>query len=98
MQIVKNFDSAKQMMTQMVEVYKQRNPDALYKFMKNGGLNDVFETAMLEERNNKWLPTIVTNLKKQATFFAFGAGHLAGNNGIISLLKKKGYTVTPVAY
>lgn len=98
MQIVKNFDSAKQMMTQMVEVYKKRNPEELYSFMKKSGLNDMFETAMLEERNNKWLPTIIANIKKQPTFFAFGAGHLVGSFGIINLLKKSGYKVTPVEY
>ncbi|MFY7963578.1 MAG: TraB/GumN family protein [Chitinophagaceae bacterium] len=98
LQTVKNFDSAKQMMIQMVAVYKKRNPDELYKFMKSGGLNDVFETAMLEERNKNWLPVIIKNLKKQPTFFAFGAGHLSGNYGIINLLRKKGYKVTPISY
>jgi uncharacterized protein YbaP (TraB family) len=95
---VGNFDSVKQMMTSIVEVYKKRNPDELYKFMKLNGVDDAFETAMLEVRNTNWLPTIITNLKKQATFFAFGAGHLCGENGIINLLRKKGYKVTPIQY
>ena len=95
---VGNFDSVKQMMTSIVEVYKKRNPDELYKFMKLNGVDDAFETAMLEERNNNRLPTIITNIKKQATFFAFGAGHLCGKNGIINLLRKKGYKVKPIQY
>jgi hypothetical protein len=33
----------------------------------------------------------------RSTLFAVGAGHLAGENGVINLLKKKGYTLTPLA-
>ncbi|MBK7466011.1 MAG: TraB/GumN family protein [Saprospiraceae bacterium] len=29
-------------------------------------------------------------------FFAVGAGHLGGSKGLISLLKKNGFIVTPV--
>jgi len=96
--MVNNFDSAKQMMQEMITIYKKRDPQALYSFMKTNGLDNDFETAMLAERNNKWLPIIIANIKKQASFFAFGAGHLSGENGIINLLKKQGYTVNPVAY
>ena len=32
----------------------------------------------------------------QPTFFAVGAGHLTGEDGLLQLLRKKGYTVQPV--
>jgi len=32
----------------------------------------------------------------QITFFAVGAGHLGGNNGVVNLLKAEGYTLTPL--
>jgi uncharacterized protein YbaP (TraB family) len=35
-------------------------------------------------------------MKAQPAFFAVGAGHLAGDKGVINLLRKQGYTVTPV--
>ena len=31
-------------------------------------------------------------------FIAVGAGHLGGQEGVIELLKKEGYTVTPVKF
>ena len=31
-----------------------------------------------------------------STFFAFGAGHLGGTNGLIELLRAEGYSVTPL--
>jgi uncharacterized protein YbaP (TraB family) len=35
-------------------------------------------------------------MAEQPTFLAVGAGHLPGENGVIGLLKKSGYTITPV--
>jgi hypothetical protein len=34
--------------------------------------------------------------KKKRTFVAVGAGHLGGEEGILALLKKQGYTLRPV--
>lgn len=52
--------------------------------------------AMLYKRNERWIPTIITAAKEKPTFFAVGAGHLAGRKGVLALLKEKGYTVEPV--
>lgn len=97
-QILKNFDSTKIVMGNFMKLYASRNLDSLYAFMQSSDMGADFETALLDERNKKWLPVIVTNLKKQPTFFAFGAGHLGGDNGIINLLRKEGYTVEPLNY
>jgi uncharacterized protein YbaP (TraB family) len=35
-------------------------------------------------------------MKEGSTFFAVGAAHLDGNNGLIMLLRHKGYTVKPI--
>jgi len=35
-------------------------------------------------------------MNKQPTFFGVGAGHLAGEEGVVNLLKKAGYTLTPL--
>jgi uncharacterized protein YbaP (TraB family) len=35
-------------------------------------------------------------MKQNPTFFAVGAGHLGGENGVINLLRKKRYKVSPV--
>jgi uncharacterized protein len=35
-------------------------------------------------------------MEKNSVFFAFGAGHLAGDTGVINLLRKQGYTVEPL--
>jgi len=50
----------------------------------------------IEIRNSNWVNLIPEIMKKQSTFFAFGAGHLGSDIGVINLLKKQGYTVTPI--
>ncbi|MEL6561277.1 MAG: TraB/GumN family protein [Bacteroidota bacterium] len=42
------------------------------------------------------MPKIGEISAEKSTFYGVGAGHLPGENGVISLLKKAGYQVTPV--
>ena len=35
-------------------------------------------------------------MDKKNIFIAVGAGHLVGENGVIDLLKKEGYTLRPL--
>lgn len=51
---------------------------------------------MLKDRNIAWMKTLPELMKSRSQFIAVGAGHLPGENGLIALLQKQGYTVTPV--
>lgn len=52
---------------------------------------------LLTNRNNNWVEILPSKyLSKNSCFIAVGALHLPGDIGIINLLKKAGYTVTPV--
>jgi hypothetical protein len=49
---------------------------------------------LISDRNRNWLPTIEAFLKTPKTeFILVGAGHLVGPDGIVEVLKKKGYSV-----
>ncbi len=96
-QMLLNFDSVKNMMQEMMAIYKKRDIDSLYAFMKIKGDKD-FETALLVDRNRNWVPIIEKAVTAKASFFAVGAGHLGGTEGVISLLRKRGYQVIPVKY
>ena len=49
---------------------------------------------LFTDRNSKWLPMIEAYMNTPETeFILVGAGHLVGSEGIIALLRKKGYTV-----
>ncbi len=62
--------------------------------------NDLFPSdfvaKILFERNKGMADNIEAMIKRQSTFAAFGAAHLTGDSGVISLLRKKGFTVESV--
>ncbi len=93
-----NFDSVKNMMQDLLAVYQKRNVDELYSFMKKTGANGDFEKVLLINRNNNWVPKIEKAIQEKPSFFAVGAGHLGGQEGILELLRKRGYLVTPINY
>lgn len=49
---------------------------------------------MITDRNGRWMPKIEAYLKTpQSEFILVGAGHLGGPEGLLAMLKKKGYQV-----
>ncbi len=54
----------------------------------------MFEKALLTDRNHVMAERAVPLLEKGNAFIAVGAMHLPGNEGLISLLKQKGYSLT----
>jgi uncharacterized protein YbaP (TraB family) len=93
-----NFDSVKNGMSQFKEIYKRRDIDTLYSFIKSSGISEDFSVEMINKRNANWIPLIQKAITEKPTFFAVGAGHLGGPEGVISLLRKKGYRLTPVKF
>jgi uncharacterized protein len=55
-----------------------------------------FEEILLNERNRAWIPILEGMMRSKATFVAVGAGHLAGKQGVVSLLRKQGFLLTPL--
>ena len=55
-----------------------------------------FIKAMLFDRNIEMVKNMDSIMKTGSLFSAIGAAHLPGPNGVIELLRAKGYKVTPV--
>ncbi|MBD1398384.1 TraB/GumN family protein [Pontibacter sp. JH31] len=51
---------------------------------------------MVDDRNKAWMTKLPAIMKAQSTFIAVGALHLPGENGLLQLLQKAGYTVKPL--
>ena len=82
---------------QMVGLYKEQRIDDLLDFMNESSyMTEQTNETMLYKRNHNWIAKMPEIMKNKSTFFAVGAAHLGGKNGVISLLKEKGYQVTPV--
>ena len=81
----------------MVQNYKNENLPELYKESTTPKLmNENSKKWMLEVRNTNWVVKMPDIMKDKSTFFAVGAAHLLGEQGVINLLRKKGYTVKPI--
>ena len=96
-EMIGDFNKAQKEMRNMINVYKLQNVDSLATYMSKEmtGMGN-FEEVLLTERNNNWIPVIIKMAGEKPTFFAVGAGHLGGQNGVIELLRREGYTVKPL--
>jgi uncharacterized protein len=93
-----NIDSVKKSFTGMLELYKHKDLDALNKMINDQDEFSEYSDLLLKNRNEKWIPEIIEQAKLKPTFFAVGAAHLGNNLGVINLLRKQGYTLTPITY
>jgi len=84
-------------MKEMFEAYKKQDLKKLEALMveTDAGMSS-FTDILLYHRNNNWVKKIKPILPAKSLVIAVGAGHLPGEKGLISLLRKEGYTVTPV--
>ena len=81
----------------MLKVYLNRDLETLGKQMaENDEMIDGFSAELLTKRNKNWVPLLQKWMSENSIFVAVGAGHLPGENGLISLLRKEGYRVEPV--
>lgn len=93
---IKSSDTGNDQFREIVKIYKNQDIDAMYKMMKTDEGISEYEDILLFERNMNWIPKMKEMMGEKRTFFAVGAGHLAGPKGVIQLLRNEGYTVKPV--
>jgi uncharacterized protein len=81
----------------LYRVYLTQNLGGIYKILDDQMKEDQgSKEKLLDERNAKWVPVIEKNIALTPSFIAVGAGHLGGEKGVINLLRKKGYKLTPI--
>jgi uncharacterized protein YbaP (TraB family) len=99
-ELLKNIDSFevyKKEFDEMVNLYKKQQLDSMENMLAKSEFgSDKYEDLLLNDRNKKWVSELNEIMKKESVFVAVGAGHLSGESGLISLLKKEGYAVEPL--
>jgi uncharacterized protein YbaP (TraB family) len=81
----------------LYRAYLDQNSDDLYTLASNAGAaNADLMSRLLRIRNAAWIPVIEKNITAKPTFIGVGSAHLGGDEGIIKLLRAKGYTLTPI--
>jgi uncharacterized protein YbaP (TraB family) len=98
MDLVRHPESNKANYTEMISMYQQQNVEALAKLIESSDEMAGSTDALLIQRNKNWIPGIEQKMSKNGCFVAVGAGHLGGQQGILQLLRNKGYKVTPIRY
>lgn len=93
---IKTEDEDVELFEQLMEHYKNQDLDGMMKIYKSEEMPEMFDEALVTKRNHIMAHRMDSIIRMQPTFNAVGALHLAGDEGVIALLKKKGYALTPV--
>ncbi|NOZ35870.1 MAG: TraB/GumN family protein [Chlorobi bacterium] len=80
----------------MVAAYKEQDLTKLKELIDADDSMTKLGDKFLKDRNADWISKIEKLVKNQPVFIAVGAGHLAGDDGVLNLLIQKGYTVKPI--
>lgn len=96
MDIINNYDSLQVQYDQLLHAYKKQDLHGLYQLILASPdfRNDL--NALLFDRNKKWIPRIEKMIRPGTSFIAVGAGHLWGKQGVLQLLREKGYRIDPL--
>jgi len=90
-------ESSPEETAKLVSKYKEENIMAMYDITTDKRFtSEQTKKAILDNRNENWLKIMPELMKNESVFIAVGAAHLAGESGVINLLRKAGYIVKGV--
>ena len=93
MESIEGKNDGKKEMKKMLKIYMKGDLEKMSKLAEDAELGDDFESELIVLRNHRMAERLQPLIRKKATFVAVGALHLPGDEGVISLLRKDGYTV-----
>ena len=96
---LQHYDSSRVMFHKMMDCYLREDLPGLNAISQESFVDEEyvdFRENLLISRNKDWVPKIEQVVREKACFIAVGAAHLPGREGVIDLLRKKGYRVEPV--
>lgn len=92
----KGVDETKEF-NQLLDAYKKEDLNKLEELTKESDIGmSRYTDILLYNRNRNWVKKLKTLMQNKSLVIAVGAGHLPGDQGVINLLRKAGYTVTPI--
>lgn len=88
-----------EMNEQLIKAYLAGDLDEIYRrstqMQGASELSIRLRKSLIDDRNIKMAKRLIPKLEKGRAFIAVGALHLPGKEGLISLLRKEGFVVTP---
>ncbi len=92
-QEIRSLEEDKNAGLDVLRFYLEQNLDSLVANEITSQMPEKFYKAIVTERNKRMANRIAEFTHEQSTFIAVGALHLPGNEGIVALLREKGFTV-----
>ena len=89
-------ESGRDIGEKMQDAYRKGDLDLMDSLDKKMDRSDAFREKFLYKRNEIQANSMDTIMQKSSLFVGVGAAHLAGDRGVIELLRKKGYHLRPV--
>ncbi|MQP23784.1 TraB/GumN family protein [Flavobacterium sp. LMO8] len=85
-------------LSKMMKIYQSKDIEGMLKMMDDSDnkITSDNQDVLLTNRNKNWISKMSEIMMQKPTFFGVGAAHLAGEEGVIKLLRKKGYKVEAV--
>lgn len=79
----------------ILDAWRHGDADALARSMRDAYQDfPAFTDRIINARNRRWIPKIEGFIKSGQTYFVVaGAGHMGGSEGVVALLRARGYTV-----
>lgn len=97
MHSVENFDKQKSEYKKLEAAYARGDIDKVFEYSLHPFENNAtFIEEFYFKRNQEWLPKLERMFADRQSFVAVGVTHLEGEQGLLALLKEKGYTLTPI--
>jgi hypothetical protein len=93
---IDDMGSDSKLQQQMISAYRSQNINQLHDLILSSKEFQNQEEVLINDRNRAWVKKLPAAMQRKSCFVAVGAGHLAGEQGVISLLRKSGYTVEPL--
>ncbi len=97
MESVFQLDEYPALTVKMVQAYKSENLEELTKLLQDPvWMTKEQKEKLLIGRNLNWSNLIPPMINEESCFIAVGAGHLAGDQGLITLLREKGFKMEAI--
>ena len=98
---VDNFEEAQRIAKLITTAYFTQNLQQIEEVLEeesemNCGTSEEDEEKLIYNRNRNWVELMPAMMTEQPTLFVVGAAHLCGDQGVLKLLEKAGYTVEGV--
>lgn len=97
MESIANFESQKKEYLELEAAFDANDLDKIFAMTLHPTEDHPdFVDAFYTKRNLEWMPKIEKMMHDKPAFITVGVTHLEGEQGLLALLRGKGYTLTPV--